>query len=102
MGVAGGRLHIDETPIEGLRREITEELGVSVEVGTVIYSEQFMHSRSQQNHLLLAYEVRLTNPAQEFTPDATEVDEMKWIDKSQLYEQKIFDNCLRALEAYFR
>ena len=57
---------------------------------------------SQLERVLIAYEVTIADPLQEFVPDPAEVHEMKWIGKSELYEQKIFDNCLHALEAYFK
>jgi 8-oxo-dGTP diphosphatase len=98
--IPGGRLHEGEAPIEGLRRELKEELGIEVDVVAMVYSEQFIHTRSQQNHLLLAYHVTIKDSAT-LSPDATEVEEMKWIDKSNLYEQKIYDNCLHALEFFF-
>jgi ADP-ribose pyrophosphatase YjhB (NUDIX family) len=97
----GGRLHEGEILAEGLQREITEELGVDVGVGPIVYAEQFIHQKSDQNHLLLAYLVSMKNPTQAFMPNADEVENMRWIDESQLHEQKIYDNYLHALEAYF-
>ena len=76
----GGRLHNDEAPREGIRREILEELG-GVEIGEMFYSEQFVHTRSQRHHLLLAYRVVLKNPDKKFILDPQEAAEIKWITK---------------------
>ena len=97
----GGRLHKNELPEEGLRRELMEELGVEADIGEMIYSELFAQTKTGDPHILLAYTATLVKPAEDFTPDPVEVAEMKWIGISQLEAQPMYPNCLRALEVFF-
>lgn len=96
----GGRLHATETPQEGLLRELREEIGVEALINRVVHVEQFQHVKTGQNMFLVAYEATFS-PDQEITPLDGEVGEWRWITKDQLFEQEIYDNCLRALKTYF-
>ena len=97
----GGRLNLDEVPAAGLRREIFEELGVRVSVGDIIYTEQFHHTRDNIQGLLLVYRVTLPDEHADFTLASDEVAEVKWISKSELDNQTIYDDCYRALVDHF-
>ena len=97
----GGRLNAGESLEDGLRREIQEELGVSILVHTVVYAETFVHPRGNVPHVLLAYHVTLANPEEEFHPHDIEIAEIKWIDKNDLQHLSIFPQYKRALEAFF-
>ncbi len=100
--IPGGRLHEGESLEEGLKREIQEELGVDANIGALVYSEQFHQTRDGSLHLLLTYEVTLTDPTAEFRFDPHEVAEVKWISKDDLKNYKLYENCLNALNAYWR
>lgn len=96
----GGRLHAGETPQEGLLRELKEEIGVHASIQRVVHVEQFRHVKTGQEMFLVAYEATFS-PDQEIQPLDGEVGEWCWITKENLYDQHIYDNCLRALKTYF-
>lgn len=52
----GGKLDDDESPRDGLRREILEELGIEVEVGAIL--ETVYHRYAWGPVLILAFECR--------------------------------------------
>jgi 8-oxo-dGTP diphosphatase len=96
----GGRLNVDEDPKKGLARELFEELGVVCEIGDVVYSEQFFHTRAQQHSLLLAYVASLEDLNAQFILADDEVAEVRWVDFAAVKEYEIYDNCRHALEHY--
>ncbi len=100
--IPGGRLDEGETVAEGMMRELKEELGIEVPIGPMIYSEQFHQTRDGSLHLMLTSEV-VVDPGMElkFTLQPTEVAEVKWIDRSEFGQYKLYDNCERALKAYW-
>lgn len=99
--IPGGRLHEDESLEDGLRREVREELGVDVTIGPLIYSEQFHQTRDGSLHLLLTYELTLADPQASFVLDSVETAETRWITKEDVISYVFYDNCLRALCAYW-
>lgn len=98
----GGRLDAGESIEDGLKREFFEELGIHIVVGSLRYSEQFHQTRDGTLSLLLTYEASLVDRDAVFTLDPNEVAEVKWIDKSEIGHQKIYQNCLNALNAYWK
>ena len=93
----GGRLNVDEMPIDGLAREVQEELGVSIEIKDIFYTEPFMHTKSKEAHIFLIYRGILADGVQ-FMPDPTEVAETTWITQDEIKNYTFFDNITRALE----
>lgn len=98
----GGRLRINESPEEGIRREILEELGVEINLGPVVYVEQFKQTRTKEPSFMVTYHTTLKETDKKFEFRDGEIAEVKWITKKELMNQKIYDNCLRALESYFK
>jgi ADP-ribose pyrophosphatase YjhB (NUDIX family) len=99
--IPGGRLNEGEGLEDGLKREIFEELGVRIELGPIVYSEQFHQTSDGSLHLLLAYHATLADPDANFVLNPSEVAEMRWITKAQINDQKIYLNCLNALNVYW-
>ncbi len=102
--IPGGRMDEGETIENTLKREIHEELGAEVKLGKFVYSQQFRRRADGLDgtlHCMLVYEAELMHPENPFTLDPKEVAETKWITKDELDNQKIFDNCRRALLAYW-
>lgn len=97
----GGRLNVGELPIDGLKREIKEELSVEIIPLNVIFIEPFKQSSTGEPTLLIVYESNLENNAEFVFGDDGETAEIKWISASELKHQKIYDVCLHALQDFF-
>ena len=69
----GGKLDPNESPQEGLRRELHEELGIDSEVGNIFETIYFRYP--QGTVLILAYECRHRHGAIR----NLEVDEHRWV-----------------------
>ena len=100
-GLPGGRLNVRETPLEGLQREIQEELGVSVAVHEVIHGEQFIHPHKNDPHVFFMYRASLVDENESFCLQPEEVAEIRWIEKKELDAQTIYPMYHRALEIFF-
>lgn len=74
----GGKIERGETPEEALERELSEELGVTAEVGRVYHA--VAHSYAEKDVLLLAYRCRLLSGE----PKAIEEAEVRWIEEDDL------------------
>lgn len=98
----GGRINAGENIEMGLRREIQEELGVDVSFKRMIYSEQLVHTGEGSSHLFITCEVTMENPAQPFRVPSEELAEVRWVDKDTIKELKTYDNCMRAVNSYWK
>jgi ADP-ribose pyrophosphatase YjhB (NUDIX family) len=83
VDVPGGFLHVAEQPIEGLKREVTEELGVEIDVAHEDLLQAVAHRYEDGGEWLvsLGYRARLT--AGEPTPN-DDVAEVRWVVTSEL------------------
>jgi 8-oxo-dGTP diphosphatase len=97
----GGRLHIDEQPIDGVKREILEELGVEIEVKGIVYADQHRKTKNNELTLLLVYLAVLKDPTKDFVFDPDEVEEIVWVKFSDLDSYKTFGNIELALKTYY-
>jgi mutator protein MutT len=74
----GGTLEEDEGPQECIKRELREELGIEVEVGTI--REAVFKQYEGFNILLLAHPCTIM----EGTPSAIRCREVRWVGKEEL------------------
>jgi 8-oxo-dGTP diphosphatase len=74
----GGKLEPDETPEQGLVRELREELGIEVRVGEFIGSADFRNGPSE--YRVLTYLVQLVSGV----PRAREHEELRWVSSDEL------------------
>jgi len=97
----GGKINVDESIEAGLRREIKEELGIDINVDSLICSEQVLHKGEGVKYLFITLRATLSNPNSSFDLQPEEIGEIKWFDKNALNEIKMYENCTRALEIYW-
>ena len=98
----GGRINIGENIEDALRREIMEELGVEINIKSVIYSSQRVHTSEGSSHLFIYCEVTVADPSQSLNVPSEELAEVKWIDKDTVNEVKMYGDCMDAIKAYWK
>ena len=98
----GGRLHVNEQPIEGIKRETREELGVEIEVTGIAYVDQHRKTKNNELTLLLIYTAVLKDPAQDFILDPDEVEDVVWVKFAELGTYKSFGNIEQALRTHYK
>jgi hypothetical protein len=65
-------------------------------------SSQFKQTRTGESSVMIIYKATLKNEDDTFVFRDGKTAEVKWITKEELENQKIYENCLKALEKYFR
>jgi ADP-ribose pyrophosphatase YjhB (NUDIX family) len=88
IDVPGGFLHVGEQPLEGLKREVREELGVEIEVTDGDYVQAVAHQYGTDGDWLLSmgFTARLASGDPHPTDDVAdvrwvtidEIDELDW------------------------
>jgi len=94
--IPGGFLESDEHPLDGLHREIREELGVEIEVGDFLGF--FMDKYGPENYdtLNIAWICKIKSG----TPKAADdVEELKWFALNDLPKNLAFKNDVEILKA---
>ncbi len=99
--IPGGRMNIDEEPREAVAREIREELGVAINVGEVVYMEQFIQSNERRRAFVIVYKASLVDEEADFVLLAEEVCEIAWVAEDELVNYELFPAYTRALDCYF-
>jgi 8-oxo-dGTP diphosphatase len=74
----GGKIEVDETPEQALKREITEEFDCSIEVGEKVEDTTYEYEKVIVR--LETYKAKLLQG----TPTALEHAEMKWVTRKNL------------------
>ncbi len=76
----GGKLEPGESPSVALQRELTEELDIKIEVGSIIDAIYYRYLWGPV--LILAYHCTLVSG----TPSNIEVDEHRWVSLDKLHQ----------------
>lgn len=97
----GGRLNEGEVPEEGLAREIKEELGIDVVVGTVVYIAQFFQYSENRNALMIAYVATMVDEKAELVLEEGEVADVRWVSKENYQRLTYFEEYKDTLDTYF-
>jgi 8-oxo-dGTP diphosphatase len=91
----GGKIERGETPEEGLRREILEELDVEVEVGEFLCG--FPFGTASRPMELLVYRTRIVSG----TVRCSDHDEARWVDSADLSAFDLTEPDRLAVERLF-
>ena len=97
----GGRLHVDESPGEGLRREIFEELNISVVVRGPIHVCRSLHTKSGAWRVLIAYHCSVEGEGI-IKMDPEEVEEMQWVLPEELKTLPMFADCREVADVFLK
>jgi 8-oxo-dGTP diphosphatase len=97
----GGRINIGENIQAALKREIMEELGAEINVGSLIYSSQRIHTSEGSLHLFLYCEATLVNAEQSLKVPSEELAEVRWIDQTMINEITMYGDCMDAIKSYW-
>lgn len=97
----GGRLHIDEHLHDGIRREIFEELNISVTVHEPIHVCRSLHVKSNTWRIVIAYHCSIREDAV-IKIDPEEVEEIKWISLNELKILPMFDDCRQLADVFLK
>lgn len=97
----GGRINKDEKPLEGLGREIREELGIEIEPKNIFDTFVFT-SASGTNHFVVVY--LCGGGPKDLTrlkfPDG-EIKNMRWVGKKEVDEVPLLQEYKEVLHKYF-
>jgi len=78
----GGRLHEGETPKEGLKREVLEEIGAPIVVKEILGTGVNI-VRSDFKFYYVIYRASLVDPSQELVPEQGEIGTIEWKPKAE-------------------
>ncbi len=98
----GGRLDAGEEPIDGMVREIREELGVEAKIDKIFKIETMYHSRDKETLVFIYYTVFLVDEGATFKVDPLEVAEMKWVDQDGFMKYEMYPQYKEAVKDYFK
>ena len=98
----GGRLHKDEQPLDGLRRELIEELGLEVEPGDVAYTFVFVSESSGMAHFVVVYACQSRTAIDDMKIDPKEVGGVRWVGLDDFETLSMRDGYKEALRKFFR
>ncbi len=84
----GGRLHVGEKVIDGLKREVFEEIGAEIIVEQILATGTLVTLAGQPNFFVI-YKARLFDPKQVFVLEDDEVCATTWADLETFEKLKI-------------
>lgn len=96
----GGRLHRGETSLEGVKREVQEEIGAEIEIGGILATGVNV-VRDDFQLFFVIYRAALKNPDQALIPEVGEIGNIEWRDKKDFFTLPIiFSGYQEALKAF--
>ena len=98
----GGKINIGESIESGLKREVMEELGISINVDSLIYSEQVLHKGEGVKYLFITLSATLVDPGASFNLQSEEIGEAKWITKDTFNKIELYENCVKPLKIWWK
>lgn len=96
----GGRLHEGESPLEGLKREVREEINAEIEVKEILATGVNVINENKKMFFVI-YRASLINPTQGLTPEEGEIGNIEWHDKKDFFALPIiFKSYQEALKPF--
>lgn len=97
-GLPGGRLNVDESPIDGLVREVQEEVGLTIAIVQPICVGQFVQHNEGKKVLVISYLAKLTDLEQLMKLKSDEVSEARYVPLAEAMTMNVFPEYKRALK----
>ena len=98
----GGRLEFGEDPIEGLKREIKEEIGLEIEVEKPLDISYWMPKKQNEQWYIVALFMLCKAKYKEIKLDNFENDSYKWVNIKDLANANIIPTTLKALKSLIK
>lgn len=99
--VVGGRINVGEPLLDGLKREVTEEAGLSVTVGGLLsVTENFPQIKEEPCHIIRVY-YHCTTDHTEVTL-STDHDQYEWIDPREHATYGLMEDLHDIFERYLK
>ena len=99
-GLPGGRLHKEEMPVDGLRREVMEELNLDVIPGEIIHAVPFV-SQKGVPHFAVIFACTLVSSFDDHKLQPDEIHEVAWLGPNDFEDLFMWDWCKETLRKYF-
>jgi len=96
-GLPGGRLHKGELPVDGLKREVREEIGVEITVEEVVCVELF--SNPEAPHVSIGYTATFLEHEPVLTLAKDEIAEITWVPLSEIDSFPFYGDCRNMIRA---
>lgn len=79
----GGRLNINESPLDGVKREVHEEIGAEIKVEGIITTAVNVMTETFKLYIVV-YRATLLNPMVPLVAEENEIGKIEWHDKNDL------------------
>jgi len=97
----GGRLHLNELPLAGIKREFQEEVGCECEVKGIISVGQYFHEHAKLPCVFINYLASIGED-EKILIAKDELSEYCWMNPNELKPEETFQNCTDALSMYLK
>jgi len=87
----GGRLNINESPHDGLKREVHEEIGAEINVEEIITTAVNVVTDTFKLYVVV-YRATLVNPMVPLVAEENEIGKIEWHDKKDLLTLSMLNN----------
>ena len=99
--IPGGRLSEGEMPLDGLHREVFEEIGAQVKIGNIVGTTVFTNLSNSRCFLVL-YEATLESAEEDFVLQEDEVSQAAWFSPKEIFNLPIiYPEYVTVLKKYF-
>ncbi len=97
----GGTMNAGEHPVDALKREVKEELGIDIVVHEPVGIDHFLKRKTGEQTVLIMMRATLADPSKPIELVDGEISETRWIGKDELDSVEFFSQYRAALDAFF-